>query len=414
MESELLAVLNYLETERGIDKERLFELIEDSLLVAARKSAGPVEELQVKIDRNTGKIRAWATLKVVDDVEDETLELDLGTARQQFPMCEIGDTIDWEVTPEDFGRIAAQTAKQALASRLRREEKTIACEEYKDRVGTIVTGKVKTFSRGEIIVDFGKVDGVIPRNEKVPSENWTAGEHISVLLKELDPDRPGPSLVLSRRDPEFVKQLFEREVVEIREGLIEIKGVARDAGFRSKIAVYTEEPGIDPIGSCVGMRGARVKSIVRELNGEKVDIVIWSADLETFVRNAMKPAELKSVAFDEKAHTIKLKAREDQYSLAIGKKGQNARLASKLVDWLIDIEKEEILSLESGFEEQLNKAVADLSAIDGVDETVAKALVNAGFLTVMGLKAADVNDLTGIEGIDEELAGQIVEAVSKL
>ena len=414
MQGELMAVLNYLETERGIDRDRLIDIVADALIVAARKSGGPADELEVKVDPETGEIKAVAHITVVPQIEDPATEMDIKTAQEVYPDCELGDLIEWEVDHNTFGRVAAQTFRQALISRLNQEEKLIACEEFRDRVGTIITGEVKNFSRGEFIIDFGKVDGVMPRNEKIPSEQYRIGEHIAVYLKEIDEERPRACMVVSRSDERFVEQLFEREVSEIAEGLIEIKGISRDAGFRSKVAVHSTSSEIDPVGSCVGMRGSRVRSIVRELNGEKVDIVVWSDDLVTYVRNAMQPAELESVSIDEENHTINIIAREDQYSLAIGKRGQNARLASKLLGWKIDINKEEVKSLESGFEEQLNKAVADLSAVEGIEEDVAKKLVNAGFLSVAGLKAASLEDVSGIDEIDAELAEKIKAAVDGL
>lgn len=414
MQGELMAVLNYLETERGIDRDRLIDIVADALIVAARKSGGPADELEVKVDPETGEIKAVAHITVVPQIEDPATEMDIKTAQEVYPDCELGDLIEWEVDHNTFGRVAAQTFRQALISRLNQEEKLIACEEFRDRVGTIITGEVKNFSRGEFIIDFGKVDGVMPRNEKIPSEQYRIGEHIAVYLKEIDEERPRACMVVSRSDERFVEQLFEREVSEIGEGLIEIKGISRDAGFRSKVAVHSTSSEIDPVGSCVGMRGSRVRSIVRELNGEKVDIVVWSDDLVTYVRNAMQPAELESVSIDEENHTINIIAREDQYSLAIGKRGQNARLASKLLGWKIDINKEEVKSLESGFEEQLNKAVADLSAVEGIEEDVAKKLVNAGFLSVAGLKAASLEDVSGIDEIDAELAEKIKAAVDGL
>lgn len=412
MQGELLAVLNYLETERGIDRDRLLEIVEESLVVAARKSDGPADELEVKVDPDSGNITAVAHVTVVPHIEDPASEMDIETAQTVYPDCELGDLIEWEVKPSGFGRVAAQTYRQALISRLNQEEKLIACAEFKDSVGQIITGEVKNFSRGEYIIDFGKVDGVMPREDRIPSEQYQMGEHIAVYLKEIDEERPRACMVVSRADSRFVEKLFEREVAEIADGVIEIKGVARDAGFRSKVAVHSTSSDVDPVGSCVGMRGSRVRAIVRELNGEKVDIVVWSDDLVTFVRNAMQPAELQSVTVDEKAGAIKIVTREDQYSLAIGKKGQNARLASKLVGWRIDIKKEEMKSLESGFEEQLNKAVEDLSAIDGINDVTARKLVNAGFLSVAGLKAAELSDLTAIDEIDDELATTIKDAVS--
>ncbi len=414
MEGELLAVLNYLETERGIDRDTLLEIVGDALIVAARKSNGPAEEMEVKVDPASGDIKAVAHITVVPHIEDPHSEIDLKTAQTRYPDCELGDLIEWEVKLSDFGRVAAQTYRQALISRLNQEEKLIACEEFIDSVGTIINGEVKSFNRGEYIISFGKVDGVMTRNEKIPTEQYHVGERINVLLQEIDEARPRACLVVSRKDPRFVEKLFEQEVSEISDGTIEIKGTARDAGFRTKIAVHSTTSEVDPVGACVGVRGVRVRSIVRELNGEKVDIVIWDENIETYVRNAMQPAELEDITVDEENNEIKITAREDQYSLAIGRKGQNARLASKLLGWKIDINKEEAKTLEGGFEEQLSKAVADLCTIEPVTEELAKLMVNAGFLSVAGVKAASASDLEDIDGISEEDVAAIKAATENM
>ena len=414
MEGELLAVLNYLETERGIDRDRLLAIVEEAMVVAAKKSDGPSEELTVKVDPDTGAINAVATITVVETVEDPGSEISQEVAKTLYPDCELGDPIEWEVKVSEFGRVAAQTYRQALTSRLRQEEKQIACEEFQDLVGGLISGMVKNYNRGDLVIEFGKVDGIMMRNDRVASEDYVIGDHITVYLKEIDEERAGANLVVSRRDPRFVELLFEREVDEIKEGMIEMKGIARDAGFRSKIAVHTTSSEIDPIGSCVGMRGSRVKAIVRELGGEKVDIVNWSADLKTFVANAMQPAELKSIIINEEEHQVNVVAREDQYSLAIGKKGQNARLASKLVGWPINIEKEDKEAIFGDFEEQLKKTVAELTKIDRVTEEIARSLVNTGFLSVAGLKAATLADLIDVEGIDEETANAIISSVCEM
>jgi N utilization substance protein A len=414
MEKELLAGLNYLETERGIPRARLLEIVGESVIAAARKSNGPCEEMQVDVDSVSCKITATAQVTVVPHIDDVSNEIDLALARERYPDCEIGDNISWPVDVNRFGRVAAQAYRQAFIYGLNMEEKRIACEEYKDRVGEIISGEIKNFVRGEYIVDFGKVDGVLLREERIPTEEFQIGERVNVLLKEIDEERTRSFMIVSRRDPKFVEKLFEREVTEIADGLIEIKGVARDAGFRTKIAVHSTITDIDPVGACVGMRGSRVRSVVNELNGEKVDIVIWNENLETFVRNAMQPAELESVTVKEKQGFIQIVAREDQYSLAIGRRGQNARLASQLVDWKIDISKAEPTNLEGGFEAQLQKAVSDLSSVEEIGEDLARALVNAGFLSVAGIKVAEVSALMEVEGISEEKAEKIKEAVAEM
>ncbi len=412
MEKEILAGLNYLETERGIPRARLLEIVGESVVAASRKSGGPCEDMDVSVDPMTCEITAKAQVTVVPHVEDAATEIAAEVAQARFPECELGDLITWVIDVNDFGRVAAQAYRQAFVYGLNMEEKRIACVEYKDRIGELLTGEIKNFTRGDYIVDFGKVSGVMPRTERTPTEEFQIGEQVIVLLKEIDEERSRDFMIVSRRDPRFVEKLFEKEVTEISEGLIEIKGIARDAGFRSKIAVHSTIPDIDPVGACVGMRGSRVRSVVNELNGEKVDIVIWSDDLPTFVRNAMQPAELETVTVKEKAGFIQIKAREDQYSLAIGRKGQNARLASQLVDWKIDIAKAEPKTLEGGFEEQLQRAVSDLSSIEEIGEALARELVNAGFLSIAGIKVAEVSALMEVNGISEEKAEKIKDAVA--
>lgn len=414
MEKEILAGLNYLETERGIPRARLLEIVGESVVAAAKKSNGPCEEMEVKVDSMTCEITATAQVTVVPHIEDPSNEMDLESAKAKFPDCELGDEISWTIDVNKFGRVAAQAYRQAFIYGLNMEEKRIACEDFKDRIGEIISGEIKNFSRGEYIVDFGKVDGVLLREERIPSEEFQIGERVNVLLKEIDEERTRSFMIVSRRDPKFVEKLFEREVTEIVDGLIEIKGIARDAGFRTKIAVHSTIPDIDPVGACVGMRGSRVRSVVNELNGEKVDIVVWSANLETFVRNAMQPAELESVTVKEKQGFIQIMAREDQYSLAIGRKGQNARLASQLVGWKIDISKSEPKSLEGSFEEQLQRAVTDLSSVEEIGEDLARELVNAGFLSIAGIKVAETSALAGVEGISEEKAEKIKDAVAEM
>ena len=414
MEKEILAGLNYLETERGIPRARLLEIVGESVVAAAKKSNGPCEEMNVNVDSVTCEITATAQVTVVPHVEETSNEIDLESAQAKYPECDLGDEISWTVDVNKFGRVAAQAYRQAFLYGLNMEEKRIACEDFKDRIGEIISGEIKNFSRGEYIVDFGKVDGVLLREERIPSEEFQIGERVNVLLKEIDEERTRSFMIVSRRDPKFVEKLFEREVTEIADGLIEIKGVARDAGFRTKIAVHSTISDIDPVGACVGMRGSRVRSVVNELNGEKVDIVIWNANLETFVRNAMQPAELESVTVKEKQGFIQIMAREDQYSLAIGRKGQNARLASQLVDWKIDISKSEPKSLEGGFEAQLQRAVTDLSSVEEIGEDLARDLVNAGFLSIAGIKVAEISALADVESISEEKAEKIKDAVAEM
>ena len=274
MNNELLAVLEYLENERGIDREKLVSLVEESLVASARKSIGPANELQVTIDPKTGDIKAWAKLEVVETVNHPDAEISVEKARVKYPDVELGEKVDWEVTPENFGRIAAQAAKQAMLSRLRKAEKAQIAEEFSDQVGQLLSGVVTRVENRDVYIDFRRAEGVIYSQDTIPGEEYRAGDHVTVILKEVDEKSSGPGLIVSRADAELVRRLFEREVTEISEGLVKIHAVAREAGYRSKIAVSSEDPQVDPVGACVGLRGNRVKTVVRELGGEKVDIRI--------------------------------------------------------------------------------------------------------------------------------------------
>jgi N utilization substance protein A len=412
MNSELIAVLDYLESERGIDRETLLTLVEESLISAARKAVGPANELRVHIDRKTGDIRALAQLEVVETVVQRESEISLEDAQVRIPDAELGQTVDWEVTPENFGRIAAQTARQVIAQRLRQAERQNICDEFRERIGQLITGVVQEIERRDIIIDFARAEGILRYAERIPGENYRPGDHITAVLLEVNADRPGPALVVSRAHPDLVRLLFEREVTEIGEGLVEMKAIAREAGYRTKIAVRSLQERVDPVGSCVGLRGNRVKTIVRELGGEKVDIIRWDENIKTFVSNALQPATLSSVVADEASHTVRVKAPDDQLSLAIGKKGQNARLAAKLTGWRIDIDRQDTPQVE-GFEDKIQHAIDALAAIPGISAEMAPLLVSNGFLTVEGIVEAEASDLSAIEGIDPDQATEILAAASK-
>lgn len=411
MNNELLAVLEYLENERGIDREKLVSLVEESLVASARKSIGPANELQVTIDPKTGDIKAWAKLEVVETVNHPDAEISVEKARVKYPDVELGEKVDWEVTPENFGRIAAQAAKQAMLSRLRKAEKAQIAEEFSDQVGQLLSGVVTRVENRDVYIDFRRAEGVIYSQDTIPGEEYRAGDHVTVILKEVDEKSSGPGLIVSRADAELVRRLFEREVTEISEGLVKIHAVAREAGYRSKIAVSSEDPQVDPVGACVGLRGNRVKTVVRELGGEKVDIVPWTQDIGDFVANALQPAKLTSVEVDEENHLVCVKASEEQLSLAIGRKGQNARLAAKLTSWRIDIQKLEEEPKDLGFQDKIQQATERLAEIPGIGNDLAPRLVANGFLSVDGLLAADEADLSSIDEIDEEQAKQIKQAV---
>lgn len=409
MNSELLSTLEYIEQERGISRDVLIEAVEKALMSASRKSIHPANELEVKIDRTTGEIKAWALLEVVEShpTADQIL---LARAKECFHDVKVGSVIKWEVTPRNFGRIAAQTAKQTIMQQLRKAEKAIVKEEFEDRIGQIVTGIVRRFDAGSIIVDMQKAEGIIPPKEKIVGESYMLGDRINALLVDVETVGSGPSLILSRTNPDFIKRLFEREVSEIHDGIVEIKGIAREAGSRTKIAVFSSNPHVDPIGACVGMRGMRVKNITSELGGEKIDIVRYDDDIKVFVVNAMQPATLKSIGIDEKNRLINALVSPDQLSLAIGKRGQNVRLTSKLLNWKVNIaelKEEEKLS----FEQKLEQTISSLSEILKIDAAAAEKLVNSGFTTTDGLKAAERSDLLAIDGLTEKDVQTIMEAI---
>ena len=399
MNGELIAVLEYLQREKGIDKEILLKAVEEALLQASKKSVGPARELRIEIDRKTGAISAIATLLVVETVVNKHDEVSLAEARKRKPDAQLGESFDVEVTPANFGRIAAQTAKQAMLQKIRQVEKNMIFEEFKGRSGDILAGTVRRFERSDVIVDLGRIEAVMPSRERVPTEEYQPGDRIRAFVLSVDESGHGTDIVLSRSHPDFVKKLFALEVTEIADKTVEIKGIAREAGFRSKIAVWSRDEKVDPVGACVGMKGLRVKNIVRELSGEKIDIIRWDPNVRQFVANALAPAKLKNLILDEVRHSVRIIVDSDQLSLAIGKKGQNARLTSKLTGWHIDIEKEE--TAELGFDGKVARAVKELSAIPGIEAEVAQLLVKSGFHTLEGLLSVDVADLTEIVGEDK-------------
>ncbi len=411
--NELLAALDYLEHERGIDRVTLIDLISESLRSAARKAVQQTRELVVRFDDKTAQFKCWAKLVVKETVLDSAEEISLQEVQKKFPEVKNGDEIEWEVTPKNFGRIAAQAAKQVISQRLRQAEKRNICESFKDQLHQLVNGVVRHIDRAEIIIDFGQAEGALRFQDKIPGEEYQQGDHVTAMLTEINADKPGPSLYVSRNHPDFVLRLFEREVTEISDGVVQIKGVAREAGYRSKIAVHTSQARIDPVGACVGLRGNRVKTIVRELNGEKIDIINWDSDIRKFVENALKPAKLNSIEVNEAHHVVKVKVPEDQLSLSIGKKGQNARLAAKLTGWKIDISKSEPQPSEppqADYQELYRHAVEKISEVAGIAPEQAEILVQNGFNSLEVIVAGNPADIADLDGIGEELANQIVVA----
>lgn len=407
MNADFLAVLEFWEREKGISRDVLVAAVQEALLSAAKKAVGPARELRVEIDPKNGDIRAFAKLVVADRVISKHDQISLFDARRLKPDAQVGEELEIEVTPTGFGRIASQYAKQALMQHIRRAEKALIFTEFKDRVGDIISGTVRRFERSDVLVDLGRYEAMLPNKERVPTEEYQVGERIRCYVKAVEQGPHGPEIILSRADPRFVIKLFQLEVSEINDGTIEIKGIAREPGFRTKLAVWTRDEKVDPVGACVGLRGQRVKNIVRELNNEKVDIIRWDPNVRNFITNALSPAKLKAFAIDEAHKRVKITVSDDQLSLAIGKRGQNARLTSKLTGWQVDIEAEVVVT--KGFEEKVAEAVELLAAIPGIAREHADALVHAGLTRLEDLLQADLSDLADIPQIGEQ-ASAILEA----
>ncbi len=396
----MLTVIEYLSQNRSISRESIIRALENAILSAAKKSIHPASELKIRIDPPTGRIQAWAVLEVVDHVPQNNDQIVIDRVRERYPDAQVGERIEWEVTPSNFGRIAAQAAKQNLTQQLRRAEKENVQEEFADRLGQIVYGTVKKIDAGNIIIDFQKAEGIMPAREQIREEKYAAGDRINALLIKIDINSSGPALVVSRTAPEFVTRLFEREVSEIRDGVVSIKGIAREAGKRSKIAVASTDPRVDPVGACVGVRGTRVKRITDELGTERIDIVPYDEDLATYVSNALLPAQVQQVKIDEANHALLVIVNEDQSKVAFGRKAQNVRLAGKLGGWTIKLCDESSKERAPSIAEQMKIAAGKLVETLGIDAGDAAKLVANGFVTVEGLKAADAEALEAVGDID--------------
>jgi N utilization substance protein A len=407
MNADFLAVLDYWEKEKGISRDVLTAAVQEALLSAAKKAVGPARELRVSIEQKSGDIRAYAKLVVAERVISKHDQISVFDARRIKSDAQLGEELEIEVTPTGFGRIAAQFAKQALMQQIRKAEKALIFTEFKDRVGDIISGTVRRFERSDVIIDLGKYEALLPNRERVPTEEYQVGERIRCYVKAVEQLAHGPEIILSRSDSRFVMKLFQLEVSEINDGTIEIKGIAREPGFRTKLAVWTRDEKVDPVGACVGLRGLRVKNIVRELNNEKVDIIRWSPDIRTYLGNALSPAKLKAFEIDEANRVAKIIVSEDQLSLAIGKRGQNARLTSRLTGWQVDIEPEVIV--REGFEEKVAKAVEVIASIPGLTREQADVLVHHGFGSLELLLQAEESDLTSIPELAASAAA-IVQA----
>ncbi len=408
MISELKALFDYYEKEKGIDRGKMVEALSQAVLAASKKSIGPARELRIDVDPEKGTIKAFAKLLVVETVTNAFEELPLAKARKFKKDAVIGDEIEIEVTHPNMGRIAAQTAKQTMLQRLRMAEKENLYEEFKDRTGDVVNGVVRRFEKSDVIVDLGKFEGVMTSKERVSTEDYTPGDRMRFYVKAVEKDSGrGPEIILSRAHPNFVRRLFEFEVSEIGDRTVEIASIAREAGYRTKVAVHSEDEKVDPVGACVGLRGARVKNIVRELNNEKVDIIRWKSDPAEFVREALKPLKVLSIKVNNEKKEARLTVSEEDLSKAIGRRGQNARLTSRLVGMDLVIEKDEHAA--EVFAGQIGSAVHHLVDALGVSEAVAHQLTQGGMGDLSTLvSGVDVDDIAGVLDGNLELAAQIL------
>jgi N utilization substance protein A len=408
MISELKALFDYYEKEKGIDRHKMVEALSQALLAASKRSIGPARELRIEIDPDKGTIKAWATLLVVESVTNPYEEIALKNARRLRKNVELGEEVDLEVTPKDMGRIAAQTAKQTMLQRLRMAEKENLYDEFKDRTGDVVNGVIRRFDKNDVVVDLGKFEGTMPTKERVPTEDYNIGDRMRFYVKAVEKDGSrGPEIILSRAHPNFVRRLFEFEVSEIADRTVEIASIAREAGYRTKVAVHSDDKNVDPVGACVGLRGARVKNIVRELNNEKVDIIRFNTDPAEFVREALRPIKVISIKVSEDKRMARLTVSEEDLSKAIGRRGQNARLTSRLVNMELIIEKDEHAA--EVFEGQMGTARHHLVETLGVDESTATLLTENGFGDIKTFSYAAVEDVAEILGGNVALATQILD-----
>ena len=403
---ELLQIADAVAREKLIDRELVIEAMEDSLGKAARARYGADVDVRAHIDRKSGEITMSRVKEVVEEVEIPKGQMSLEEARILNPEVELGDFVEIDTLPTmEFGRVAAQTAKQVIVQKVREAERERQYEEYKDRIGTIINGVVKRVEYGNVIVDLGRGEGMLRRDQLIPREAFRVGDRIRAYVRDVRAEARGPQIFLSRTAPEFMAELFKMEVPEIYDGAIEIKAVARDPGSRAKIGVISYDNSIDPVGACVGMRGSRVQAVVGELQGEKIDIIPWTEDAATFLVNALQPAEVAKVVMDEDAQRAEVVVPEEQLSLAIGRRGQNVRLASQLTGWSIDIltEEEESARRKVEFEER-SKIFMDTM---NIDEMVAQLLVAEGFTSLEEVAYVDIDELAAIDGFDEGTAEEL-------
>ena len=410
MLSDLKRILDQISRDKGIDRQLLVDAIEEAVMSAAKKKFGQRRELEARYNDEIGEVELFQFRNVVETVEDEQTEISLTEALVLDPEVQLGDELGSKMdSVSDLGRIAAQSAKQVIIQKMKDAECNVIYEMYKDRKGEVVNGIVQRFERGNIIVNLGRTDAILPTKEQMPRKSYRQGDRIRALLLDVRQSSRDPQLVLSRTNDEFVSKLFAMEVPEIAEGIVKILGVAREPGARAKIAVSSSASDVDPVGACVGMKGSRVQNVVQELQGEKIDIVPWSPDPARYVSNALSPAQVSLVVVDEEKKTLVVVVPDDQLSLAIGRQGQNVRLAAALLGWRIDVKSEQKYAKfnEEGFQSLLD--------VQGMDEKTAEALYDAGFSSAQDLAEAEVATVVAeLESLDENRVARLIAAAQKV
>ncbi|NNK95799.1 MAG: transcription termination/antitermination protein NusA [Desulfobacterales bacterium] len=408
MLSDLKRIIDQISRDRGFDKELLIEAIEEAVASAARKKFGSRRDMEVRYNEEYGEVEVFQFRSVVEDAQDEQTEISFQEAKVLDPEVQLGDELGEKMENiTELGRIAAQSAKQVIIHRMKDAEREVIYDMFKDRQGDVVSGIVQRFERGNMIVNLGRTDAILPKDHQIPKRSFKQGDRIRAYLYEVRQNSRDSQLILSRTADEFLAKLFQMEVPEIAEGIVRIMGVSREPGFRAKIAVSSSESDVDPVGACVGMKGSRVQNVVQELQGERIDIVTWSPDPAKYVYNALAPAHVSMVMVDEEAKSLLVVVPNDQLSLAIGRQGQNVRLASKLMSWRIDVKSEQrYANLE-------DEGYQSLLAIPGIDETLADQLLAKEIKSAEDLSKAVVEDLVIIRAIDDDLALQLIEAAGK-
>lgn len=405
---DLDQIINQVGRDKGIDKIKLIETLESAVLSAAKKHFGHNRNLEAHFNEDVGEIEVIEFKTVVEDVQDPVNQMTLDEGRVDDPDCEIGDELGRRLDASGLGRIAAQTAKQVIIQKLRDAEREIIYNEYRDRKGELVNGIVQRFERGNLIVNLGRTDAVLPEREQIPRERYRQNDRVRAMILDIDPGSRGPQVVLTRSHPEFMKKLFEIEVPEIAEGIVDIKSVAREPGERAKIAVYSSDPSVDPVGACVGVKGSRVQAVVSELKGERIDIVTWTSDAPSFVARALAPADVVRVVVDEEEHAMEVVVADDQLSLAIGRRGQNVKLASKLTGWRIDVRSESVA------EEESKRARSALESIPNIGFGESELLYQEGYRSIKEVVQAGLEELMQIEGLDTERASLLLEGAQRV